>query len=504
MIASGARADTGQQDSRVTVDNQQYWVEEITRGLKFPSAIVWLPDGDALIAERLGSIRVLRQNILDPNPVTGVPATYESILNGLKDIVLDPDFRVNATLYMTLAEGTYDQYHTAVYRAKYGDGRLTDVERIFRSKDEYSGVGNGSARMLFLADKTLLVAVPENNYYKIKAQRLDSHIGKIVRINRDGTVPPDNPFIKVANALPEIWSYGHRVPTGLYQDSKTGNVWEVEPGPEGGDELNLLKPGGNFGWANVTWGFDYSGALAGPLQFQPGVEEPILVWMRTPRGTPAGLMRYDGAVYPRWRGDFFVGHLAGRRLERLRIEAGRVVFQETLLADLQERIRDIKIGPDNHLYVLTDHQNGRVLRLQPGLAPASQSGLVARKLDQEAIPKGSMSEVGPGDPLKGKQAFLEQCAACHSVGMIVRGGEVGPDLAEVYGRKPGAKPGFNYSPALTQSPQIWDVISLNLFIAGADRYMPGTTMAAPPVTDPAVRRHIISFLKEVSGKSDAF
>jgi glucose/arabinose dehydrogenase/cytochrome c2 len=496
-MAATAHGDAGLRGSRATVDNQQYWVEEIARGLKFPSSIDWLPNGDALITERQGGLRVLRARGLDPKPIEGTPSSYQNLFNGLKEVIVDPDFKMNATVYLLLSEGTYDEHRTAVYRAEYDGDRLVAVKPIFRDHDGYSGVGHSSARMLLLADKTLLIAVPENNYYKHKAQRLDSHIGKMVRINRDGSIPHDNPFVGRAGALPEIWSYGHRVPTGLYQDAPSGNIWEVEPGPRGGDELNLLKPGGNFGWANVTWGFDYSGALAGPLQSSPGVEDPILVWMRTPRSTPAGLTRYHGETYLQWNGDFFVGHLAGARLERLRIEAGRVLFQETMLADLAERIREVKVGPDNHLYLLTDHQTGRVLRLRPGRASESESGRVARKLEQEALPSDALKDVGPGDPIKGQQAFVDHCAACHSVGNIVRGGQIGPDLADVYGRKAGAHSGFTYSSALTQSQQVWDSISLNLFIADPSGYIPGTAMVAPPVTDRNLRRHIVFFLEQL-------
>lgn len=495
-----ARGDVEQQNSRMTADGQRYWVEEITRELTFPSAIAWMPNGDALIAERMGAVRVLRKNILDPRPLAGTPAVYQNVLSGLKDIAVDSDFQRNSIVYLALAEGSSEQYHTAVYKARYAADKLTDVQRIFRARDEYSGIANGSARMLVLADGTLLVAVPENNYYKHKAQRLDSHIGKIVRITRDGTPLPDNPFINTPGALPEIWSYGHRVTTGLYQDKSTGKVWEVEPGPEGGDELNLLKAGGNFGWAQVTWGFDYSGGLAGPQQSAPGIEDPLLVWMRTPRGTPSGLTRYLGNTYPRWNGDFFVGHLTGTRLERLRIEDNATVLQETMLLDLHERIRDVKVGPDNRLYLLTDHQIGRLLRLQPGDPPADQHAAIAQKLEPVQFPADTLSDVDPGDPAKGQEAFTQLCSGCHSVGQVVRGGQIGPDLLEVFGRGAGSQPGFNYSKAMSQLTQTWDRISLNMFLSSPDRYVPGTNMTVAPVTDAAARRNIVTFLQQSAGK----
>jgi glucose/arabinose dehydrogenase/cytochrome c2 len=494
------------QDTRVSPGAQTYWVEEVVTGLSYPSAITWLPNGDALISERNGGLRILRKGKLDPQTVEGTPPVYQHLFNGLRDVVLDPDFATNRTLYFNVAEGTYDQYHTAVFSARYERAyRLTEVKRIFRAKDDYSGIANGVGRMIMRHDKTLLVAVPENNYYKDQAQRLDSHIGKILRINRDGTIPADNPFVDKAGALGEIWTYGNRVTTGLYEDPETRQIWEVEPGPAGGDELNRLEAGGNYGWAQVTWGFDYSGSLATPKQTAAGVQDPVLVWMRSPRGTPAGLTRYRGRTYPQWDGDFFVGHLAGRTLERLRIDGAEVVLRERILLDLKERLRDVKVGPDNHLYLLTDHQNGRLLRLQPGKVAAGQTNRVALALESPPFkPDELLGAVSAGDPEKGRQDFIAQCSSCHRVGGQVRGGEIGPDLLTVYGRKAGSLDGFGYSSALAQSSQIWDGISINMFIADPDRYLPGTRMASVPVTDAQMRRDVVGFLKQAAGMDGAF
>lgn len=490
------------QDVRKTVVAEQYWVEEFASGLKFPSSMAWLPNGDMLVAEREGSLLLLRAPNFEPTPVMGLPPSYHDATNGLKDVALDPDFKSNRTLYLSLSDGTYERHRTAVYRARYTECcTLTSVERIFRSKDEFSSVGTSSARILFLADKTLLIAVPENNYYKQKAQQLSSHVGKILRINRDGTAPADNPFLKTPDALPEIWSYGHRQQSGLFQDQDSKAVWEVEIGPKGGDEFNLLKAGGNYGWSKVTWGFDYSSLSAGPLQSAPGVEDPVLVWMRSPRGTPSGLTRYRGAAYPSWNGDFFVGHLAGKKLERLRVDGANVVLQESMLMDLDERIRNVKVGPDGLIYLLTDHQQGRVLRLQPGRAEERPNLRVAHKLAAPPrFPGLEMAEIQPGDPIEGERAFIQRCAACHRAGTLVPGGEIGPDLADVYGRKAGSQPGFAFSAALTQSEQIWDNISLNMFMADPAGYVPGTAMTAPPITNLQVRRDIVGFLMKSSGK----
>jgi cytochrome c2 len=370
------------------------------------------------------------------------------------------------------------------------------VQRIFRSKDDLIGSGSGSSRMILLDDGTLLVGIPENDSYKARAQRLDSHIGKLVRIHRDGSVPADNPFVNTPGALPEIYSYGHRVTLGLFQDPDSGQVLVAESGPAGGDEVNLLKAGANYGWARASWGFDYTGALAAPLQSAPGIEDPLLVW--TPAVTPAGLIRYLGDAFPLWYGDYFVGHLTARQVERIRIEGNRVVLQERLLADLGERIRDLKVGPDGLIYILTDHQNARLLRLRPGTPAAEDQNRVARKLEEEVDLEGNIEapDIGPGDPVRGRQAFLEHCSACHRVGSATAGGSIGPDLAGVFGRNAGSLEGYRFSQAMTDSPQVWNARTLNLFMADPQRYLPGTKMSSPPVPELEMRRNIVGFLQQ--------
>lgn len=498
MLIVTASATDGDIVTRSSVDHQTYWVEQIAEGINFPSSIVWLPNGDMLITERGGNLRIVREGKLDPRPVSGVPPSVSGGTDGLKDILLDPDYRSNQTLYLFLSEGTFEERYAAVYRARNSTVGLQNVIRIFRTKDAKGTPGAIAERILFLSDKTLLVAVAEDQ--KKRAQLLDSHIGKILRINRDGSIPKDNPFLNVPGALPEIWSYGHRVQLGLYQDVEDGEIWEVESGPRGGDELNLLKAGGNFGWAKATWGFSYKQGLDAPAQSVPGIENPILVWM--PSVTPSGLTRYRGRTYPLWDGDYFVGHLTTKELERLRIKGKRVVLQERLLLDLEERIREVKIGPDNYLYVLTDHQNGRLLRLQPGRPNATQLARVARKLEQPAFPPDSESEtpVTPSDIVQGRKIFLERCAACHKLGTLVPGGEIGPDLDGVYGSFTARKTDFEYSENLADSAWKWNFVTLNKFLSNPGGFVVGTKMVAPPVTDAEERRNIIGFLKQQSLK----
>lgn len=495
--------DKREKTIRVVPADQTYWVEQLASGLRYPFSLTWLPDGDVLITERKGGLRLFRNGELDPNAVSGVPVVTQQAESGLRDVLPDPDYQSNHLIYLLLSEGTYEHHHAAVYRGRYQRGAITEVEPIFRAKNEIGGSAHSSARMIFLPDKTLLIGVPEGHFYKHLAQRLDSHIGKILRLNRDGSVPRDNPFLTTSNALPEIWSYGHRVPTGLYYDADNGSVWEIEPGPKGGDELNLLKPGGNFGWAKATWGFEYSGSPIASMQAGPGMISPRLVW--TPSVTPSGLARYHGAVYPAWDGDFFVGQLTGRALERLRIVDGKVVLRETMLAELDERIRDVAVGPDDHLYLLTDNSNGRLLRLQPNRPSTSQYSRVARRLAPGAIAAASSNQravdrkLTPVEYENGKQSFIDRCSNCHSVGDIVRGGNVGPDLAGVYGRRAGSRANYNYSEAMASASQVWEFTWLDLFLTDPASYIKGTTMSIPSMMqEPELRAQIIMFLKEES------
>lgn len=486
-------------DNRVSAAAQRFWVEQVAEGLKFPSSMVWLPSGDMLIAERAGGLRVIRDGNLNPTPITGIPISYQVGLNGIKEVLLDPDYQSNQRLYLLISEGNFNRYHAAVFRGRYGTSGLTDVTRIFRSKDAMSGGHSIAGRMLFLTDKTLLVAITSStDGNKELAQQLDSHIGKIIRINRDGSVPPDNPFLKTPGALPEIWSYGHRVQLALYRDQETDEIWEVDSGPRGGDEINLLRAGANFGWAKASWGFGYDNkGAATPVQTASDIEEPVLVW--TPSVTPSGFTRYYGNVFPHWHGDYFVGHLTAKVLERLHIEGRRVTLQERILLDIEERIRDVKVGPDGRIYVLTDNHNGRVLRLQPGRPGTDQLSRVAHKLEAVVATRTPGSEVAdltPGDPAKGRQAFLQHCSACHSVGEKVQGGHIGPDLDGVYGRTAGSKQGYAYSQAMAGSSSVWEARTLTWFIANPTQYLPGTKMVAPPLTDPQTRRDLVGFLME--------
>ncbi len=479
--------------------SQPFWTEQVAKGLKYPTAIAWLPNGDMLIPEREGGIRLIRKGILDPKPLSGVPASYQNALNGPMDIALDPDFAASHFVYLLTSDGDHEAHGTAVWRLRWVPARhgFTDATRIYRTRASISGSGRTVGRILFLADKTLLVGVTEDNYHRPLAQMLDSEIGKILRINRDGSVPRDNPFFNDPKALPEIWTYGHRVTSGLFRMAN-GDVYEVEPGPRGGDEFNLLRAGGNFGWAKATWGFDYGGGVVAPRQFAPGVEDPILVWM--PAGTPSGLTYYEGARYPRWRGSFFTGLLGGQALERIRIRGKTVLLRERLLTDFDERIRDVRVGPDGYIWLLTDRDDGRLLRLMPGRPSPAQRSRVAAK--EKPVGPGMIAEAAPGDATRGRIAFEKTCSACHSVGETSSSQDQGPNLRTVYSRQAGVLKDFPYSPAMVQFPQSWDELSINIFLADPSAYVPGTNMSGIRVRDIQQRIDIVAYFRELRATAD--
>jgi glucose/arabinose dehydrogenase len=341
-----------------------YRVETLATGLRNPWSLAFLPDGNALVTEKFGGLRILRHGALDSAPVTGGP---ENILkegdSGLLDVVLDPDFATNHIVFISFNEGSVKENHLAVFKAKFDGNRLVDGKVIFRTSPEKAGPQHSGGRMAFLPDGTFLVTVSDGFTYRYAAQDLGSDLGKVLRLDREGHVPADNPFVGKAAVRPEIFTYGHRNALGLLVDPRTGDIWLHENGPKGGDEVNLLKPGCNYGWPRTTYGIDYSGELITKLQKAEGIVDPVVVWV--PSIAPSGFTLYRGDKFPRWQGDFFVGALAERSIRRVRIDKGHWVEQEILLRELDARIRDVRTGPDGFIYVLTDSDNGQVLRLSP-------------------------------------------------------------------------------------------------------------------------------------------
>jgi glucose/arabinose dehydrogenase len=341
-----------------------YKVTEVAKGLDHPWSMAFLPDGSILVTERVGRLRLIKGGSLQAEPIAGVPAVHTGSQAGMFDIVLHPKFAENNIVYLTYAAGTTAANGTRVARARFDGSTLRDLHVIFEAMPLKDTDNHYGGRMAFLPDGTFALTIGEGFEYREKAQDLSSDLGKIVRLNDDGSVPKDNPFIGQASVRPEIYTWGHRNEQGLIFDAESGRLYETEHGPRGGDELNIIVAHRNYGWPVITYGMDYSGAYVSPYTQRPGLEQPVIYW--TPSIAPSGFAIYRGDKFPAWRGDLFVGSLAFKHLRRVHLdERGNVIGQEQLLDDLNWRIRDVRAAPDGYLYVCTDESDGRVLRLEP-------------------------------------------------------------------------------------------------------------------------------------------
>lgn len=343
-------------------------IEEIASGLENPWGVAPMPSGGYLVTERPGRLRIVKDGQIS-GPVAGVPAVLAERQGGLLDVALDPDFATNATIYLSYSEPRENGMSaTAVASAKLAitqnSGTLENLKVIFQQQPPIaSGVHFGS-RLVFDKTGALFITTGDRGSQSQSAQNTSTLIGKVIRINRDGSIPNDNPFVGKDGARPEVWSYGHRNLQGAALDSTTGQLWTTEHGAMGGDELNTPQPGKNYGWPLITWGIDYSGMKIGDgSTAKPGLEQPIYYWV--PSIATSGLAIYNGGLFKDWQGNILVGGLKGNVLQRLVMKDGQVVAVETLLTDLEERIRDVRIDRDGAVLVLTDDNNGRLLRLTP-------------------------------------------------------------------------------------------------------------------------------------------
>ncbi|MEX2489019.1 MAG: PQQ-dependent sugar dehydrogenase [Pseudomonadales bacterium] len=345
------------------VSSAGYQLKTVAEGFNYPWSIAFLPDGELLVSMRSGELRRVSAQGEIGEPVSGTPETYVAGQGGYFDIVLDPNFAENRQIYLAYAGGTPEANATTVTRATLADNSFTDASVIFAVSPTKDTPQHYGGKMLFLPDNTLLLTTGDGFDYREAAHDTFSQLGKIIRINRDGSVPPDNPFADGEEGDPRVYSYGHRNPQGLVLDSKSGVIYMHEHGPKGGDELNRVEAGNNYGWPAVTYGINYSGALVSPLKEAPGVTQPLHHW--TPSIAPSGLALYDGNMFPDWRGDLFVGALVDREVRRLVMEDGRVVDEHALFSELGARIRDVRVGPDGSLYILTDSDQGKIIRVLP-------------------------------------------------------------------------------------------------------------------------------------------
>jgi glucose/arabinose dehydrogenase len=337
----------------------------VAEGLQHPWGVAFLPDGRALVTERPGRLRIVGiDGSLSP-PLTGVPDVDAVKQGGLLDVALDPDFSSNRLVYLSYAEKRDGGNGTSVARGRLGDRGLEAVEVIFRQQPAVDSGHHFGSRLVFDRDGRLFVTLGERNSERAQAQLLDNHLGKVVRIERDGRIPADNPFVGRPGALPEIWSYGHRNVQGAALHPATGELWTDEHGPKGGDELNRDLPGLNYGWPKVSYGTEYSGAKISDSGSAPGIEAPVHYWV--PSIATSGLLFYTGDRFPQWRGSAFIGGLSSKQVARLEMDGNRVVNEERLLDGVvKQRVRDVEQGPDGLIYLLTDEPDGRLLRIEPG------------------------------------------------------------------------------------------------------------------------------------------
>ena len=330
-------------------------------GLREPWSVVFLPGGDVLVTERTGSLWLVAGDTVEP--VSGAPNVAAVGQGGLLDLALHPDFESNRFVYMSFSDRYEFGAGTAVARGRLEGNRLTDVEVIFRMNRSSAGGRHFGSRIVFGTDGMLYVTIGDRGDRE-RAQDPGDHAGSLLRIRPDGSIPSDNPFAGDDEGAPEVYSYGHRNAQGMAVHPQTGEVWLHEHGPQGGDEINVVERGANYGWPVITYGANYgTGTPIGEGTSKPGMEQPLLHW--TPSIAPSGMAFYTGEQFPAWQGDLFAGALAARHLRRVELDGQEVTGQEVLLDGVVGRIRDVREGPDGLLYLITDERSGGLYRIEP-------------------------------------------------------------------------------------------------------------------------------------------
>lgn len=339
-----------------------YQLSTVAEGLNRPWALAELPDGALLVTERPGNLKLIstRGQI---TAISGVPAVYfaETGQSGLFDVLLDRDFASNQTLYLAYAEGNRQSNATTVARARLAGSELADVEVIFSVEPRKRLPQHYGGKLISLPDGTLLLTTGEGFNYREQAQDTFGLLGKTVRINTDGSIPEDNPFADGQSGHPAVWTYGHRNPQGLVFDAATNTVYLHEHGPRGGDEVNVIVPGTNYGWPAITYGMDYSGAYVTPFTEHPAMAQPIKYWV--PSIAPSGLAVYRGTMFPDWSGSLLVGALVDKEVRRLTLEADGTISEERLFSEIGQRIRDVRVAADGSIYLVTDGNPGQIIRV---------------------------------------------------------------------------------------------------------------------------------------------
>jgi len=352
-------------DDIVKTEDYSLRINTLTTGLKTPWGLAFLPDGRMLVTERSGRLRLISvDGVLDPKPVTGLPQIEAGGQGGLLDVVLHPDYTKNGWLYLSYVASDRRGSGTEVARFRLDGHRLKDFKMIFRMGPKLRGSRHFGSRLLFDEQGYLYITLGDRGDKKL-AQQLDNHAGTVVRLHDDGGIPVDNPFRNRSNAKGEIYTYGNRNVQGITQNPWTKAIWAHEHGPQGGDEVNVLRSGVNYGWPVITYGVNYVlGTQIGEGTVKEGMAQPIHYWV--PKSiAPSGMVFYDGDKFPNWRGNLFIGALRDQMLVRLTVEGEKVTQEEHILKGKLGRIRNVKIGPEGYLYLLVDARNGKLIRLEP-------------------------------------------------------------------------------------------------------------------------------------------
>jgi len=345
-----------------STQNGRIRVVTVATGLDHPWGLAFLPDGRMLVTERPGRLRIVERDGRLSEPLSGVPDVSARGQGGLLDVALAPDFAQSRMIYLSYAEPGLTGAGTTVARARLGEGRLENLQVVYRQEPKRTAGQHFGSRLVFARDGNLFITTGDRGS-RDDAQSLALPMGKVLRVRLDGSVPPDNPFVNRQDARPEIWSYGHRNLQGATLHPETGQLWTVEHGAMGGDEVNTPRAGRNHGWPVITYGLDYSGARIGEGTAKAGMEQPVHYW--DPSIAPSGMTFYTGDKFPAWRGNLFVGSLKFGLLARLTVQGERVTAEERLLEGFRDRIRDVRQGPDGYLYLVTDEGNGRIVRIDP-------------------------------------------------------------------------------------------------------------------------------------------
>jgi aldose sugar dehydrogenase len=364
LFAALAAATSAAQAETFRTEKHEVRVVTVAKGLSHPWGLAFLPDGRMLVTERPGRMRIVAMDGRVSPPLAGVPEVYARGQGGLLDVALHPDFARNRLVYFSYAEPGPGGAGTAAAMARLSDdgARLENLKVVFRQQPKSEGGNHFGSRLVFARDGRLFITIGER-YQMELAQDISVNRGQVIRIEADGRIPADNPFVNRNGARPEIWSYGHRNPQGAALHPQTGKLWTVEHGPAGGDEVNIPLPGRNYGWPVIGYGNHYNGRPIGVGTHKEGMEQAVYYW--NPAIAPSGMDFYTGDKFPGWRGNMLIAVLKEQMLVRLELSGEKVVREERMLRGIGDRLRQVRTGPDGYVYLLTDESDGRILRLEP-------------------------------------------------------------------------------------------------------------------------------------------